>query len=93
MAAVFAGIRAAGSDVKNMYFILGQDEDPQSPALIAFLKFWSFIIIFTNFVPISLLITLDMVKVFQSKFIAWDRQMYHEARDFDGTKRPMPAQV
>ncbi|CBJ26371.1 similar to Probable phospholipid-transporting ATPase ID (ATPase class I type 8B member 2) [Ectocarpus siliculosus] len=93
VAAVFAGIRAAGSDVENMYFILGQDEEPQSPALVAFLKFWSFIIIFTNFVPISLLITLDMVKVFQSKFIAWDRQMYHEAREFDGTKRPMPAQV
>ncbi|CAN0579409.1 unnamed protein product, partial [Ectocarpus sp. 12 AP-2014] len=78
VAAVFAGIRAAGSDVENMYFILGQDEESQSPALVAFLKFWSFIIIFTNFVPISLLITLDMVKVFQSKFIAWDRQMYHE---------------
>ncbi|CAM9436840.1 unnamed protein product, partial [Scytosiphon promiscuus] len=91
--AIFAGVRAAGADVKNMYFIWGEDGEPQSPALTAFLKFWSFIIIFTNFVPISLLVTLDMVKIFQSKLIGWDRQMYHEAREFDGTKRPMPAQV
>ncbi|CAM9504783.1 unnamed protein product, partial [Hapterophycus canaliculatus] len=91
--AVFAGVRAAGSDVKNMYFIWGEDGEPQSPALTTFLKFWSFIIIFTNFVPISLLVTLDMVKMFQSKLIGWDRQMYHEAQEFDGTKRPMPAQV
>ena len=90
---VYAGVRAAGSDVGNMYFIWGEDGEPQNPALTAFLKFWSFIIIFTNFVPISLLVTLDMVKMFQSKIIGWDRQMYHEAREFDGTKRPMPAQV
>lgn len=93
--ATYAGIRAAGSDVKAMYYIWGADGEggPQSPALTIFLKFWSFVIIFTNFVPISLLITLDMVKVFQSSFIGWDRAMYHEAREFDGTRRPMPAQV
>ena len=90
---VYAGVRAAGSDVERMYFIWGADGEPQHPALTAFLKFWSFVIIFTNFVPISLLVTLDMVKMFQSKIIGWDRQMYHEAREFDGTKRPMPAQV
>lgn len=90
---VYAGIRAAGSDVERMYFIWGEGGGPQNPALTAFLKFWSFIIIFTNFVPISLLVTLDMVKMCQSKIIGWDRQMYHEAREFDGTERPMPAQV
>lgn len=92
---IFAGIRAAASDVKEMYYIWGLDEGagPQHPALTAFLKFWSFIIIFTNFVPISLLVTLDMVKVLQSKLIGWDRDMYHEAREFDGIKKPIPAQV
>lgn len=75
-----------------MYFIW-PDGDAQAPLLVAFLKFWSFIIIFTNFVPISLLVTLDMVKLFQSRLIAWDREMYHVARDFDGSKRPMPAEV
>lgn len=76
-----------------MYFIWGPGAEPQSPALTAFLKFWSFIIIFTNFVPISLLVTLDMVKMFQSKIIGWDREIYYEAQEFDGTRRPMPAQV
>lgn len=90
---VFAGIRAAGSDVKEMYFIWGIDGEPQHPALTAFLKFWSFVIIFTNFVPISLLVTLDMVKAFQSALMGWDRAMYHEAREIDGTRRPMPAKV
>lgn len=91
---VYAGIRAAGSDVKKMYHIWGgRDAGPQSPALTAFLKFWSFIIIFTNFVPISLLVTLDMVKLFQSRLIEWDREMYHEAKDFDGSRKPMPANV
>lgn len=91
---MFAGICAAGSDVKNMYFIWGDGSDGyQSPLLTAFLKFWSFIIIFTNFVPISLLVTLDMVKMFQSRLISWDREMYHEAREFNGTRRSMPTNV
>ena len=91
---MFAGICAAGSDVKNMYFIWGDGSDGyQSPFLTAFLKFWSFIIIFTNFVPISLLVTLDMVKMFQSRLISWDREMYHEAREFNGAMRSMPANV
>lgn len=91
---IFAGICAAGSDVKNMYFIWGDGSGGyQSPLLTAFLKFWSFIIIFTNFVPISLLVTLDMVKMFQSRFIAWDREMYHEAREFNGDRRSMPTNV
>ncbi|CAN0367677.1 unnamed protein product, partial [Laminaria digitata] len=91
---IFAGICAGGSDVKNMYFIWGDGGDGyQSPFLTAFLKFWSFIIIFTNFVPISLLVTLDMVKMFQSRLISWDREMYHEAREINGDRRSMPTNV
>lgn len=89
---VFAGIRIAGSDVENMKFIWG-DAEPQSPLLVTFLKFWSFIIIFTNFVPISLLVTLDMVKMFQSRLIGWDIEMCHEAREFSGATRIMRAEV
>lgn len=36
----------------------------------------TWVIIFTNLVPVSLLITLDMVKFFQSKFISWDVNIY-----------------
>lgn len=90
-----AGVSASRSDVKEMWFLQNEEDTakPQHPALTAFLKFWSFVIIFTNFVPISLLVTLDLVKLLQSKVMSWDRGMYHEAIDFDGTRRPMPAQV
>lgn len=34
-----------------------------------------------NFVPISLLITIEMVNFIQAKFISWDMMVYDEARD------------
>ena len=33
------------------------------------------IIIFTGFVPISLLVSMEMVKFLQGQFMGWDRQM------------------
>ena len=38
----------------------------------------TWILIFTNLVPISLLVTLDMVKFIQSKFIRWDIRLYDQ---------------
>jgi len=34
-----------------------------------------------NFVPISLLISVEMINFIQAKFIAWDMMVYDEARD------------
>ena len=34
-----------------------------------------------NFVPISLLITIEMVNFIQAKFISWDMMVYDEERD------------
>lgn len=39
------------------------------------------IIVLMNFVPISLLVTLEMINFFQAKFIMWDIAIYDEARD------------
>ena len=36
---------------------------------------------FTNFVPISLLVTLEMVKFIQGVLIMWDLDLYHEPTD------------
>ena len=36
----------------------------------------TYVIIFTNFIPISLLVTIDMVKFFQKFTIQWDLSMY-----------------
>jgi magnesium-transporting ATPase (P-type) len=41
-----------------------------------FERLGTWILIFTNFVPISLLVTLEMIKFIQAKFICWDVEMY-----------------
>lgn len=48
----------------------------------------TWIIIFTNFVPISLLVSLDLVKLYQGFFMSWDVMMYDEEEDM-----PMRAQA
>lgn len=44
-------------------------------------NFFSWMLLFSNFVPISLLVTLEMVKFIQAMFIAWDLDLYFEETD------------
>lgn len=57
------------------------DELDQHGVLLFVLMFFSWMLIFTNFVPISLIVTLEVVKFIQAIFIAWDLQLYYEATD------------
>lgn len=41
----------------------------------------TFIILYNNLIPISLQVTLEVVKFIQAVFINWDIDMYHEATD------------
>jgi phospholipid-transporting ATPase len=43
-----------------------------------FWNFLTFVILYNNLIPISLLVTLEIVKFFQAKFINKDLDMYHE---------------
>ena len=43
--------------------------------------FFTFILIFAVFIPISLLVTIDMAKFLQMFSIQWDRTMYYEKND------------
>jgi len=63
----------------NNYPYLGNVETYLGSEL--FLRFFNYIIIFTNFIPISLMVTVDMVKFGQGFFISWDLGMYHEGMD------------
>jgi phospholipid-transporting ATPase len=45
--------------------------------------FGTWIILFTNMVPISLLVTLEVVKFWQAKFISWDISIYDQERDME----------
>ncbi|XP_074651102.1 putative phospholipid-transporting ATPase IA isoform X3 [Tubulanus polymorphus] len=57
---------------------LGFDE--VSPSNFGY-NFLTFIILFNNLIPISLQVTLEVVKFIQAIFINWDRDMYHEETD------------
>ncbi|NWU25688.1 AT8A1 ATPase, partial [Dyaphorophyia castanea] len=45
------------------------------------LNFLTFIILFNNLIPISLLVTLEVVKFIQAYFINWDTDMHYEPTD------------
>ena len=45
------------------------------------LNFITFMILYNGLVPISLYVTMDIVRVVQAKFIQWDLRMYHAETD------------
>lgn len=45
------------------------------PQLIFIVKLGTWILLLTNFVPISLLVTVEMVKYMQAIFIEWDASL------------------
>uniref|UniRef100_A0A671QHB0 Phospholipid-transporting ATPase n=1 Tax=Sinocyclocheilus anshuiensis TaxID=1608454 RepID=A0A671QHB0_9TELE len=46
-----------------------------------FLSFWGYIIILNTMVPISLYVSVEVIRLGQSKFINWDLQMYYADKD------------
>lgn len=53
------------------------DEDSSSFIENFVLRFFNYMLIFTNFIPISLLVTIDFVKFGQGFSISFDQEMYH----------------
>ncbi|KAJ0411751.1 hypothetical protein ATCC90586_006710 [Pythium insidiosum] len=51
-----------------------------STRLTDLVSFFTFLILYNNLVPISLYVSLDMVKVIQAKYIALDKAMCHEGK-------------
>jgi phospholipid-transporting ATPase len=52
--------------------------------LLYFTKsFFTWILLFTNMVPISLLVTLEIVKFCQATFISWDYDMYDQEKNLE----------
>ncbi|XP_070706126.1 phospholipid-transporting ATPase IC [Pempheris klunzingeri] len=46
-----------------------------------FLSFWGYIIVLNTMVPISLYVSVEVIRLGQSKFINWDLQMYFSEKD------------
>ncbi|XP_021332106.1 phospholipid-transporting ATPase ID [Danio rerio] len=53
----------------------------ENAAFSAFLTFWSYIIILNTVVPISLYVSMEVIRLGNSYYINWDRNMYHTRTD------------
>jgi len=58
-----------------------------SPAMDGFITFWAALILFQNMVPISLFISLEIIKTCQAFFIYSDTDMYYEPLDYPCTPK------
>ncbi|CAI5508693.1 unnamed protein product [Closterium sp. Naga37s-1] len=59
----------------------------QQPALAGFMQFFTALVLYGYFVPISLYVTMELVKLVQAATIALDLHMYYEERDIPTTAR------
>ncbi|MEQ2291993.1 Phospholipid-transporting ATPase ID, partial [Ameca splendens] len=50
-------------------------------ALSSFLSFWSYVIVLNTVVPISLYVSVEVIRLGNSFFINWDRKMYYPKND------------
>ncbi|KAJ8398267.1 hypothetical protein AAFF_G00428370 [Aldrovandia affinis] len=57
------------------------DEVLSSSVFSGFLTFWSYVIILNTVVPISLYVSVEVIRLGHSYFINWDRRMYYGRRD------------
>merc|ERR1712131_390307 len=56
-------------------------DKPWTPTKSGLLVFWSYLILLNTLVPISLYVSVEMIRLGQSLFINWDLGMYYEPRD------------
>ena len=74
---------------KATYLDIDEQDKWNSNWFLLFIqKTGTWILIFTNFVPISLIVTLEIVKFWQGTFMSWDVEMYDADQDY-----PMKAQT
>jgi phospholipid-translocating ATPase len=79
IAALINGAAWARTDSSASFFELGPYGG--SPGIGGFITFWAAIILFQNLVPISLYISLEIVRTLQAIFIYSDVEMYYEKTD------------
>uniref|UniRef100_A0A8I3XAQ1 Phospholipid-transporting ATPase n=1 Tax=Callithrix jacchus TaxID=9483 RepID=A0A8I3XAQ1_CALJA len=56
------------------------NEGEKSSVFSGFLTFWSYIIILNTVVPISLYVSMEVIRLGHSYFINWDRKMYYSQK-------------
>ncbi|TRM59777.1 hypothetical protein BD626DRAFT_408683 [Schizophyllum amplum] len=80
ISAIFSGLEDGKAGTSRQYFEVGADPSDSS-VLNALVTFVSCLIAFQNIVPISLYISIEIVKTIQAYFISQDIDMYYEPYD------------
>jgi len=80
IAAIFSGLEDAKKGTSATFFEAGSDPTSSYP-LNALITFVSCLIAFQNIVPISLYISIEIVKTIQAYFISQDIEMYYQPYD------------
>lgn len=62
--------------LKKYIFVSKNEKVSSNLILNSVLRIGTWILIFTNLVPISLLVTMEMIKLVQGMFISWDKDLY-----------------
>ncbi|KPP68305.1 putative phospholipid-transporting ATPase ID [Scleropages formosus] len=72
---------------KNFRDYLVWEDVLSNSVFSGFLTFWSYIIILNTVVPISLYVSVEVIRLGHSYFINWDRKMYYGQRDMPAEAR------
>ncbi|KAJ1870683.1 phospholipid transporting ATPase [Coemansia sp. RSA 990] len=82
LSAVLGGIYYSRPDSFQALFIVEfESSSRQSAPFYGFLAFWTSLILYQTLVPISLYVTIEIVKLFQAYFINQDIDMYYKRVD------------
>ena len=86
LAIISALLRYSNFDSKNGFLAqitLSKLLEPISVRKVAaiFKDILTFIILYSNIIPVSLLVTVEFVHFYQVFFIEWDRKMYYQPKD------------
>jgi phospholipid-translocating ATPase len=83
---IVLGVTWAKGDTSHKFFEFGSYGDNNS-ATDGVIAFWAAVILFQNLVPISLYITLEIIRTLQAFFIYSDVGMYYEELDYPCTPK------
>ncbi|KAI0805530.1 hypothetical protein GGR55DRAFT_281264 [Xylaria sp. FL0064] len=80
LSAIVNGVSWAKTDASSAWFDYGAIGG--TPAMTGFITFFAALIVFQNLIPISLYISLEIVRTLQAIFIYSDVEMYYEPIDY-----------
>ncbi|KAJ2160388.1 phospholipid transporting ATPase [Coemansia sp. RSA 552] len=79
LTAILGGVYYARPDsFQALFIVLFESSSASSAPLYGFRMFWTSLILYQTVVPISLYVTIEIVKLFQVYFISQDADMYYE---------------